>query len=204
MRIYGLFDPSGELRYVGKTTRSLEHRLRGHLHPYALRPKAHRANWLKGLLARGERPTIQLIQELFRVQDLREAEVYWIAFFRGQGCRLVNGTNGGEGPDFQSEKTKRQIAATLKKQLPRSDEYRRKLSAALMGHEVSAETRLKISAARKGIRPSDETKRKMSLAHKGRPLSAEHVAKVAAAHRGMKRSVETRERIAAAARRRAR
>jgi len=97
MFIYGLFSPSGELRYVGKTLRTLGRRLHQHFWACSLAKDNHRNSWLKSLLAQGQRPEIQLIQKLNTVSDLNEAEKYWIGFFRSQGCDLVNGTNGGDG-----------------------------------------------------------------------------------------------------------
>jgi len=97
MFIYGLFSPEGELRYVGKTLRSLSRRLKQHLWTGSLRKENHRNSWIKSLLAKGQSPDIQLIQALNTVADLNEAEKYWIGFFRNQGCDLVNGTDGGDG-----------------------------------------------------------------------------------------------------------
>ena len=80
------------------------------------------------------------------------------------------------------------FSATMKgrKRGPHSPEWRAKLSAANMGHEVSAETRAKISAGNKGrtFPPcSPERKAKISMALKGRELSSEHKANLSAGHK---------------------
>lgn len=201
--VYGLYDPiDGELRYVGKTTQALHLRLKSHVQPSSLKGRSYRASWIKSLLARGVAPLICSIQKIGCISELGPAERYWIAFFRAAGARLVNGTDGGEGPGFQSEATKKKISGTLKTRVV-SQEARANLSKALLGHRLSAETKEKISAARKGSVLSAETRAKMSAAHKGRTLAPEHIAKVAAFHLGRKRSPETCARISAAARQRA-
>lgn len=180
MVVYGLFDPDGELRYVGQTVRSTAQRLRDHLRPSALKKNNHRSAWIKSLLARGVSPAIHPIQVLASVEDLAEAERYWIAFFRARGCRLVNSSDGGEG---LIEAAQRQM-----------------LSDALQGHVVSEETRQRIGAALKGRRQSDAVRQARSRALKGRKLSQEHIDKVAQAQRGRAVSPETRAKLAAAAR----
>ncbi len=96
--IYGLFDPrDGELRYIGKTEKALGVRLSGHLCAANQGKNTHLFNWIRLLRTMGEKPYISQIQVLNEVEDLNRAEVYWIAFFRAQGCRLTNSTDGGEG-----------------------------------------------------------------------------------------------------------
>jgi len=53
-------------------------------------------------------------------------------------------------------------------------EYKAKMSAAQMGHEMSKETRDKISAAHMGLKQSKETKDKRSASHMGKKHSEEH------------------------------
>ena len=51
---------------------------------------------------------------------------------------------------------------------PKSEETKRKLSAARKGKKLSEEHRRKMSEVRKGKHPSEETRRKLSEVHKGR------------------------------------
>ena len=97
MFIYGLLDENGELRYVGKSVRPISKRLTSHLTPNALKQTSHRVSWIKGMLSRGFKPTIIHIQTLNNHDDLCGAEKYWISYFRENGCRLVNMTDGGDG-----------------------------------------------------------------------------------------------------------
>lgn len=101
MFIYGLFSPDDELRYIGLTIRSLDVRLHDHLDSYRLKKDNYKNNWIKSLLKAGQKPYIQLIQELTNLKDLKEAEKYWIYYFKSQGCRLVNVIKAGgfSGPE---------------------------------------------------------------------------------------------------------
>ncbi len=117
--IYGLFDPrTEELRYVGKSCSGLE-RPRQHIKPRLLKARTHKNSWLKSLLSEGLRPEIDVLEEHAGPETLNEAERFFIAYFRGIGCRLTNGTDGGDG-----------VSAGRIQSL----EEKAKRSASLMGH----------------------------------------------------------------------
>lgn len=91
--IYVLRDPqSGDIRYVGYSY-CPEKRLLSHLRDGT---ECHRARWIRSLLRRGLSPQLQVLQTLPEA-SIREAERYWIRYFREQGCCLTNGTEGGDG-----------------------------------------------------------------------------------------------------------
>lgn len=214
--IYVLIDPrSGEIRYVGQTRRSLSIRLREHVQG---RRWCRRMAWLTVLRRQEVTPVIRLVQQV-PIAAVDEAERYWIAYFRGIGCALVNSTDGGDGCSGHSmsdegrskiavansrriwseESKARCRSAHLGKAMPEGTGA--KISAAKMGHVVSEEARAKMSATKKGRRLSMEARAKMSAARKGRPghpLSAEARAKISAARRGTTLSVETRAKVSAA------
>ena len=107
--IYGLFDEFGELRYVGMTQKPLKLRLKNHLLPCSLKNDNYKDRWLRSVICRGGIPKIQTIQTIYcpaTRRDLGAAEIYWISFFRKAGCRLTNGTAGGDGgvPDLGTRK----------------------------------------------------------------------------------------------------
>lgn len=94
-RIYALCDPlTGEVRYVGKTIRSLRQRLMQHR--IASRKGALPVNrWMRkhhGVNLTG--PYIKLLEIVPNGFDWAEREKAWISKF---GQRLLNLTNGGEG-----------------------------------------------------------------------------------------------------------
>lgn len=96
--IYGLFElDSGELRYIGKTIRRLNTRFNTHL-SVAKSPKSktYLSKWIRFNNYRNN-IEIRPIQELYNLNDLNEAEIYWIKHFKYLGCNLVNCTSGGEG-----------------------------------------------------------------------------------------------------------
>jgi len=81
-----------------------------------------------------------------------------------------------------------------------SDETRRKMSEAKMGHEVSVESRRRIGAAQKGKVLSRETRRKLSESLTGRTLSDEHRRKLSESHKGKVFTAEHRKHISEARR----
>ena len=204
--IYVLVDPrDGEVRYVGGTAKTLEERLQEHV---CIRSKdrTHRANWIKALARLGYRPIIRLVQ--YVGVDWPDAERYWIKFCKDAGCRLTNGTAGGDGALDPSPETRARISAAVRN---RSPEVRAKIAAANRGRKNSAETIAKMRTAASNRSPeyrakignanrrrTPEVREKLRTAHRGRPKSTEHRAKLSAANLGHVHSLETRAKIGAA------
>lgn len=166
--IYGLADPrTGELRYVGKTVKSLKARLREHMSRARSGGREHRSCWIR---ATGAPDAF----EIERVEgDGCESERHHIAYFRSLGCRLVNHTAGGEGRLGDRH----------------SVEARAKMSAAQLGRKRSAEQRARMSAAIVGRPVSEATREKLRVIFTGRragPQPADLVERRAAALRGRK------------------
>mgnify|MGYP003590577521 CR=1 FL=1 len=63
VKIYKLYDPRfpDDVKYVGKTKKSLNERLSAHLSNYFLESKTHKNNWVKSLLCDDIKPLISLI-----------------------------------------------------------------------------------------------------------------------------------------------
>lgn len=94
--IYTLEDPdTNEIRYVGKTIKSLNNRLTGHIYS-CKKENNHRTNWIKSIIKRGKKPIIKMIDSCSWDKS-QELESYWISKFKNEGLNLVNLTNGGEG-----------------------------------------------------------------------------------------------------------
>lgn len=135
-------------------------------------------------------------------QDAFDYEKEMILFFKSEGYKLCNMTEGGEGASgFQhSQEARAKMSAAQKgvSKPPLNPETRAKLSAAMKGktHKPhSPETRAKMSAAKSGKSHSTETRAKMSAAQKGRTPSPETRAKLSAARVGKKRSDELRAKL---------
>lgn len=108
VHIYGLIDPiTTEIRYVGRTKRSLDVRLRSHIKEARVRGNTHVHCWIKSLSNRGASPEMVLLQEC-NSDTWSEGERFWIEYFRSIGADLTNIAVGGQGPlGFQhKEETK--------------------------------------------------------------------------------------------------
>lgn len=90
--VYGLTDPrTGEVRYVGKTTWTLAHRLKGHISDAKCNTHTHKARWINDVLKVGLRPRAVPLETVPSAQ-WEQAERRWIAAFP----RLTNTTAGGQ------------------------------------------------------------------------------------------------------------
>lgn len=89
-------------------------------------------------------------------------------------------------------------AGEARRGLPMPENCRIALLDALVGHEVSQETRQKISQAHLGKQVTEEQRENMRQAHLGKTLSEEQKRKIGESHKGKKRSPEARARMAAA------
>lgn len=113
MSIYGLVDPrTGETRYVGKADDTAR-RVRSHLSESKLL-RNRRDRWIRGLVLQGLKPELVVLQEVGPGEDWRALERLWIGLYRAAGCRLTNGTWGGEGCDATSE-TRAKMSASAKR-----------------------------------------------------------------------------------------
>ncbi len=189
--IYGLYDPrTDELRYIGKTSTSLEGRLWQHINDAKKGMKTYKSSWIKLLLQFGMEPYIKVLGETTE-KAWQEDEKAWIAKAKEEGARLTNLTKGGDGLiGFRmSEKNKQKLSEYNKKigRIPpnwkgrkQSPEHiKKKVDArkAKGNYNHSDETKENISKSRKGkglgnqgtlgLKHTDETKQKMSEAHTG-------------------------------------
>ena len=94
--IYALVDPTTKnVRYIGKSCKGL-HRPKEHLFPYQNKVKTHKNCWIRGLLRKGVKPEIVIIEECDR-ESLDEREIFWISHYNKLGHDLTNMTKGGTG-----------------------------------------------------------------------------------------------------------
>jgi hypothetical protein len=128
-----------------------------------------------------------------------DREKTYIASLKAQGVRLVNLTEGGDGPSGFSHNqiTRAKISATHKGR-KFSEEHRMKIGAALRGKKRpprSAEWTQKLIAARAWYRITPETRAKLSQSSKGNknalglkrgPMPEEQRKKISVTKRNMK------------------
>lgn len=94
-KIYSLSHPlTNEIRYIGRTTQTLNNRLNKHL---KAKDKSHRVNWIKSLKNKELIPNINLICETENFEYCIELEQYYIQKYIDLGYNLINMTLGGEG-----------------------------------------------------------------------------------------------------------
>lgn len=184
--IYGLSDPlTGELRYVGKTVKSLRHRLKSHL--VAVRrgeSKHHAGNWLRKLIDDGVQPEIFEIELVPVGGDWVEAESHWIALMRALGCRLTNMAAGGQG-------------AVGYKAPP---EHREKLRKAHLGQQRTPEIIEKWRAAMQAKREAGWKKPPLSAEAKAKGLATKAENKEAGLHKPRRKATDEERRRASEAR----
>lgn len=184
--IYTLSHPlTNEVRYVGKTDNQ-RRRLSVHL---CEKEHSHKSSWVRSLLALGLKPKMEVIEQVIE-SEWKSAEMFWIETLRFYGCRLTNGTKGGDGciPIWTEESRARMMAR--KRAFRHTPESKAKIGKAHAGKIVSTETLAKMSLVTKlrhklfprkypnRKRASEETRRKMSIALKGQKRSAETIAKM--------------------------
>ncbi len=190
--IYGLIDPrNNQLRYVGMSGNPHK-RFLYHCGEGANGKQTMKARWISGLLNAGLLPRWFVIEES-DAEGWKEAEQFWIAYFKSLGSRLLNMTSGGEGTlNFShSEETRRKM---------RASQAGRKLSqeqiAKIRGRIVPSDVRKKISEKLKGRGPDKATSEKIRITLTGRSRPEDVKSKISAAHKGKKLSAQHIEKIA--------
>ena len=143
--VYGLIDPqSQKLRYVGKTIGELNLRFNHHIWN-AIHGKSttHKNIWIRSVLRKNLKPEIFDIETIENEQELLDAEVFWIAYFKYIGCDLVNHTIGGDrGSGYKHTDEDKQKMSILKKNKP---------AYHLRGRKQPLERKLQISRTKTGL-----------------------------------------------------
>src|SRR5687767_6296277 len=104
--IYRLVDPLDfRNTYVGKTN-NIKKRYSQHLDT---NKRSKKSSWIKSLKKRGVLPVLEVIDEV-SVSEWKFWEQHYISLFKSWGFRLMNLTNGGEGPEKFTEESKRKMS----------------------------------------------------------------------------------------------
>jgi predicted GIY-YIG superfamily endonuclease len=91
--VYALTEPSGAVRYVGMSF-DASGRLTNHIRDARAGHKHKCAQWVSGLLARGERPVMIILERGVMTKNLAsEREHFWIMVMQRDGHELVNIAN---------------------------------------------------------------------------------------------------------------
>ena len=171
VKIYVLKHPDTlEVRYVGKTVRSLSRRLGNHIaNAKGNKHNKHLSNWIIKILNDNKRPIIELLEEC-EYSVWQEREKFWISQFPN----LINLTEGGDGClgfiHDNLTKEKLRMAMIGRKH---TEEFKQAMSLRLKGKPLSEEHKANIGKANSGKKATDATKRKLSESHKGIKQSEE-------------------------------
>lgn len=185
--------------YVGITTQTLARRWAGHCHGGAR--NLHRAILKYGR----ENFFMEAIASSTNIEDLKALERLLIVQYDCLAPAGYNLTGGGDGGFNLAQESRDRISAS-KRGIPRSQETRAKLAAALLGKKRgphSESHKAAIAAANTGFRHSPETRAKMSIERATRrypnrpPPSDQTIAKISASLTGKKASAETRAKMSA-------
>lgn len=147
--IYALCEPGTRtVRYIGMT-KNPKQRFKSHM-CCSIKRASYLGNWVRGIKARGEKPSMVILREVPR-RDWKMAEERYIRLARGLGMRLVNATDGGDGGEaFNSGVNHPQFGKTGPEShnfgRKHSEEGRKNMSLAHLGHQQSVETIAKRSA----------------------------------------------------------
>lgn len=201
-RVYLLRDPRDHRpRYVGKTIKTAEHRLSGHI-GYAKMSNSHCAHWIKRLELLGLTPTVEVLEEVpVGPGLLNAAEVRWIAHFKELGFDMCNQTCGGDGGTTfggrqHTQEAKDKVAAANRKEANperarkiseskkrqwQDPEYRAKMiEAGQRGTQVSADK----ARGKPGRKHTEESRAKIKVARANQIITPETGRKISEALRG--------------------
>lgn len=113
VKIYGLVCPiTNEIRYIGKTERTLEKRLQAHIAEAKKIGVTHKQRWIRQCLASGVAPAMWLLEEV-PLDRWADRERSWIERAQRLGLNLTNQTPGGEGVQLTDPETIARHRASL-------------------------------------------------------------------------------------------
>jgi group I intron endonuclease len=169
VKIYAIIHPiTKEIKYIGKTKKSLGLRLSAHLYESKVaKEKTHKHNWILKCTREGLRPEIILLEEC-NEDEWQELEIKWINKFKSKALtNTAEGGLGGCGKTLSAEH-KAKIKATLLEGI-RSGRINNmnpsrieKLRKSRTGFKVSESTKQKLREINTGKTQSYETKLKKS------------------------------------------
>jgi group I intron endonuclease len=174
--IYALHHPNSSRVYVGKSKNGMrrpkEHSQVSTMQRYIQTPLT---KWIKSLQKRGLEPKITVLEECAKPEDLNEAEIFHIAYFRSLGMQLLNLTDGGDGGfGYQPTEEARKKMSAINKKRSSTPAGRERMSKIANEYWSNPEAREKQREERLGKKWNEETRAKISAAHKGKQKSEQH------------------------------
>jgi hypothetical protein len=203
--IYVLIDPeTNEIRYVGKSDNPRK-RLDGHVYSNK-DSNRHKLNWVRKLARNKLKPVMQVIEET-PYELWKERECYWIAYYRAQGCILLNVAEGGGGGGYpHTEEHNRKIGDFFRNK-PQAPEHVEKRASQHRGMKRPPESVERSASKHRGKSPSAQTPERRSASTKGKkrtPFTEEHKRHISEATKHRKHSPEANAKRSATQKDRAR
>ncbi len=161
--IYGLVEKNNNtLKYIGKTT-DIKRRLRRHINERFLHD-SYKDRWVRKMVNNNIDIDIIII-DYVEQKEWQYWEKFYISYYKYIGCKLTNGTNGGDEPPStkgrkHTEESKLKMSKTKKgKPIPwlndgkeRTEEHKKNLSKSLKGRK----------SPNKGKKFNEERRKKLS------------------------------------------
>jgi len=158
MIIYLITNTINNKKYIGKTTKLLDERFRGHINTakYGSNSYLHRAIRKHG----HDNFVISVLEDNISCEIiLNEKEMFWIKKLQPE----YNMTSGGEGSTgrilTEQSRKKMSIKSKYRIRKPHSEETRQKIASALSGVPLSEERKQNISKSKKGSIPWNKGKK---------------------------------------------
>ena len=158
MIIYLITNKLNNKKYVGKTTKLLDERFKGHINTanYGSKSHLHRAIRKHG---QNNFDISVLEDNIISEKLLNEREIYWIKEIQPE----YNMTSGGEGSTgrilSEESRKKMSIKSKSRERKPHSEETRKKIAQALSGVSLTDERKKNISKSKMGSVPWNKGKK---------------------------------------------
>ncbi len=157
-----------DVRYIGKTCKTVVYRLKAHIREakHSIKHKnTYKNRWIRSLLKDGITPCVGIL-EVSSIDKIFVKERQWIKCFRDIGCDLTNATDGGEGVSGHKF----------------SDAHKEKLRQGRLGKKHSEEAKALMRESKQNV--SQETREKQRVASTGRTHTEEHKSRMSELYKG--------------------
>jgi group I intron endonuclease len=184
--IYGIYNPDEPeiIRYVGKTKKNVNKRLKEHIYLGEKKVKRPLYLWINKLLQKNKKPEIIIIEETNN-KEWASKEIFWIKKYKKTN-NLLNLTDGGESNlnYIPNEETRKKISLnnigkhSYWKNKKLSKEHKDNIGKSLVGKKRSDKTKKNISESLKGRKLSEEHKLKLSVLSPNKGKQAKNIKSV--------------------------
>ena len=199
--VYTITNTANGKMYIGKTSRPVKERW--YRHRYNLRENKHPNDYLQNAWNKyGEESFLfEILEEYPSVEEVNNAERFYVLYFKWLGLTLYNHRAGGEGGWLSQAAIEKMRQANIGKK--HSNETKLKMSLSQKGKKHSLDACERISKGKTGVpfscRDEESRRTKISETMKARTMSEQHLESIRAASKKRKYTVSeaTRAKISA-------